>query len=50
MSSLIAKLLASKILEKVGKAILLALLRELSKRSTNTIDDEIVKAVEEALK
>jgi len=49
MSGIIAKLLASKILEKLAKVVVLALLRALSKRTTNTVDDEIVAEIEKAL-
>ncbi len=34
----------------IGKKLLVALLRELAKRTDNTIDDAMVDALEEALK
>lgn len=49
MSTIIAKLLASTVLKKIGKAILISLLTELSKQTDNKIDDQIVKAVKDAL-
>jgi hypothetical protein len=49
MSSILAKLLASAVMKKVAISVLIKLLKELAKRSDNTIDDELVKAVEEAL-
>lgn len=49
MSAFIARILACKLLVKIGKAILIAFLTELSKRTDNTIDDVIVKSVTEAL-
>jgi len=43
---LLKRMLTKKILEKV----LISLLKEISKRTDNTIDDELVKAVEGGLK
>lgn len=43
--ALLAKLFSSLI----GKKLLIALLRELAKRTDNTIDDAMVRALEEAL-
>lgn len=46
---ILKKLATSILTEKLVKKIMLFLLKELAKRSTNKIDDEIVKLVEEAL-
>lgn len=49
MSRYLAKFLVSRLMRSIGKAIFLSLIRELAKKSDNTIDDAIVKAVEEAI-
>jgi len=49
MSAFIARLLASKLLVKIGKAVVIALLKKYSKQPDNKISDEIVEAVIDAL-
>jgi len=49
ISSLLTKLLTSLLLRKIMKKVVVLLLRELAAKSTNTIDDDIVNAIEEAL-
>ena len=49
ISSLLTKALASAILKKLMKIILFKLMDELVKKSDNTIDDELVVSIKEAL-
>ena len=46
---MLTKLLASAVLRKLVKVAVIALLKALATRSENKIDDEIIKAIEEAL-
>ena len=46
---MIGKLLASVILRKVVKAVLLSFLTQMAKKSDNKVDDALVQAVKEAL-
>jgi hypothetical protein len=45
---MLTKILLSAVFQKVVRAVVLSILKELSGRSDNKIDDEVVKAVEEA--
>jgi len=49
MSALIGKVLATAILRKIVKTIIITTLTELAKKSDNTIDDAIVISIKEAL-
>ena len=46
---MIAKILASAVLKKLAKVILIAFLREMVKQTDNTVDDAMVTALEKAL-
>lgn len=47
--ALTAKWIARLLMTRVGKKLLVALLRALAKRTDNKIDDEMVDALEQAL-
>ena len=49
MATFLIKLLTAKAFERVAKKVLIAVLRNLSKRTTNDIDDTAVEALAEAL-
>jgi hypothetical protein len=50
MSAIIAKLLAYKLLRKIGKLIVIRLLTEYVNSTDNKIDNAILEDVKEALK
>lgn len=49
MPTLLASLLVKVLSSKVAGAVVLVLLKELAKRTASTVDDEVIKAVEQAL-
>jgi hypothetical protein len=49
MGSYIVKLLASVVVRKVAIKVIVAVLRELAKKTENTLDDRAIDALVEAL-
>lgn len=49
MTTFIAKLLASKLLRKLGKVIIIKLLTHYVESTDNTLDNEVLDAVKKAL-
>ncbi len=50
MSAILGKILASKLLVKLSKLIIISVLRALAQKTDNTVDDDLVNKIEEALK